>query len=228
MAFDIVHTLRTSQRLRIERVRNLAQLLDFGANANAALDGKRSRPDELNRSRRMLDDTAMSATVDEYWSRIQELEFRRPSAFGDRSQCRNVRRYREDVVGLSLGVLATAAYGYAHVDDGVRAIRTDEGLQLLFRIAMQCQIIDDVMDFSKDCAQGLPGFLTASESLLESFQLTYDATRCYASNDGASQKQNLFPLRIALFVVSALANLLITLGRWRQRIPLVQSLPELP
>ncbi|MEZ6033692.1 MAG: hypothetical protein R3C17_11400 [Planctomycetaceae bacterium] len=108
------------------------------------------------------------------------------------------------------------------------AIRTDEGFQLLFRIAMQCQIIDDVMDFGRDCAQRLPGFLTASEASRESFELTYDATRCYASNGGTSQTRSLFPLRCALLVVSEFANLLITLGRWRQRISLVHPLPKLP
>ena len=228
MAFDFVYMLRTSQRLRSEDVMNLALLLDFGANANAALDGKKSRPDDLRRSRRIFHDAAISKSVDDYWSRIQELESRRPSAFGDRSQCRNVRRYREDVVCLSLGILSTAAFGYANIDDGVNAVRANKDLQLLFRIAMQCQIIDDVMDFANDYAWRLPGFLTASESLPESFELTYHAARCYASNEGVAQSWNLFPLRIALFVVSALANLLITLGRWRQRIPLVQSLPELP
>lgn len=227
MAFDIVHTLRTSQRLRIERVRTLALLLDFGANANSAFDGKTFCPDELRKTRRMLDDAGINATADDYWARIQELESRRPSAFGDRLQCGKVRSYRENVVELSLAVLSTTALGYTNIDDGVNAVRTDADLQLLFRIAMQCQIIDDVMDFAKDCAWRLPGFLTASESLRESFELTYHAARRYSSSDGIAQSRNLFPLRIAQVAVSGLANLLITLGRWRQRVPLVQSLPEL-
>lgn len=227
MAVDLVHTLRTSQRLRVDRIRNLALWLDFAASANADFDGKKSCPDEFHRIRGMLDDAGIGATIDDYWMRIQELESRRPSAFGDRSQFRKVQKYREDVVRLSLGVLTTTAFGYANVDDGVRAVRTNEELQMLFRIVMQCQIIDDVMDFANDSAMKLPGFLTASESLLESFELTHYTARCYASHQGLAQIGNLFPLRIALFTASAMTKLFITLGRWRQRIPLVQPLPEL-
>ena len=164
--------------------------------------------------------------MNDYWARIQDLEYQRPSAFGDRSQCRRVQRYREDVARLSLGVLTTTAFRLASTDEGVSAVQTDDDLRILFRIVMQCQIIDDIMDFANDSAKRLPGFLTASESLLESFERTYHAACCYADNQSLPQTGNLFPLRIALFSVSAISKLLITLGRWRQRIPFIQPLPE--
>ena len=226
MAFDMLHQLRTSKRLPPDRVRSLAVLLDFGATVNAAFDGKSYSQDEFRRTRKLLDAAGLNKTVADYWTKLQELELRRPSAFGDRLQCRKVQLYREDVVRLSLGVLTATTFGYANVDEGVHAVRTDVDLQMLYRIVMQLQIIDDVMDFAKDNAKRLPGFLTASESLQESFQLTQHATRSYAITEGAIQTESLLPLRIALFVVSAITRLLVTLGRWRQRIRFVLPVAE--
>lgn len=36
----------------------------------------------------------------------------------------------------------------------------DDGVEVLFRIVMQCQIVDDVYDHDKDVSGGLPGFAT--------------------------------------------------------------------
>jgi len=226
MAFDMLHQLRTSKRLPPDRVKSLAVLLDFGATVNAAFDGKAYCQDEFRRIRKLLDAAGMSTTVADYWTQLQQLELRRPSAFGDRLQCRKVQFYREDVVRLSLGVLTATTFGYTNVDEGLWAVRTDFDLQILFRIVMQLQIIDDVMDFAKDNARRLPGFLTASESLQESFQLTQQATRSYATIKGAIQTESSLPLRIAHFVVSAITRLVVTLGRWRQRIRFVQPVAE--
>ncbi len=226
MAFDMLHQIRTSKRLPPDRIRSLAVLLDFGATANAAFDGKTYCQQEFRTTRKLLDDIGMSETVAAYWKQIQQLELRRPSAFGDRLQGRKVQLYREDVVRLSLGVLTATTFEYANVEDGVRAVRTDTDLQMLFRIVMQLQIIDDVMDFAKDHAKQLPGFLTASESLGDSFQLTQQATRSYATTAGTKETKSLLPLGIGLFAISTITRVLITLGRWRQRIPVAQTVPE--
>ena len=226
MAFDMLYQLRTSKRLPPNRIRSLAVLLDFGANVNAAFDGKTYSQDEFQRTRKLLDDAGMNPTVADYWTQLQQLELRRPSAFGDRLQCRKVQLYREDVVRLSLGVLTATTCEYASVDEGLHAVRTDFDLQMLYKIVMQLQIIDDVMDFAKDNAKRLPGFLTASESLQESFQLTQHATRSYAVTEGDIHTESLLPLRIAHIVVSAITRLLVTLGRWRQRIRYVRPVAE--
>ena len=127
---------------------------------------------------------------------------------------------------LSLGVLTTTVFGLECLDDGIQAIRAEGDLAILFGIVMQCQIIDDVVDYSKDAAAGLPSFLTASESLRQAFELTCQATRGYANDQGVPRSGNVFPLRLALFAVSTIAKLLITLGRWRRRIPFVEPQRE--
>lgn len=226
MAFDTLHRLRTSQRLPSHRVRVLAALLDFGACANAAFDGKKFCPREFHRTRQLLEDAGFGSTAEEYWRRIQELERRRPCLDGNRLQFQRVRSYREDVVQLSLGVLTTAAFGLDCLDDGIQAIRAESDLAIVFRVVMQCQIIDDVVDYSQDAAAGLPSFLTAPESLPRTFELTCQAACGYANGQGLPRSGDVLPLRLALFAVSAVAKLLISLGRWRQRIPFVEPQPE--
>ena len=225
-AFDTLHALRTSNRLPVHRIRMLAALLDFGASANAAFDRKKFCPEEFRCTRQLLEEAGIGSTVDEYWRRIQELERRRPCPGGNRLDSQRVRTYREDVVRLSLGVLTTTAFAHESLDDGIQAIEVEDDLAVLFAIVMQCQIIDDVVDYSKDVTAGLPGFLTSSESLLEAFELTCLATRFYASDRGWARSGREFPFRFALFAVSVIAKLLINLGRWRQRIPFTEPLPE--
>jgi hypothetical protein len=99
-------------------------------------------------------------------------------------------------------------------------------LEILFRIVMQCQIIDDVFDYSKDVARGLPGFLTASSELIDTFQLTSHATHHYANVHFTSKDRPLFALRIALMAVSIIAKTMIMLGRWRQGVTCIQPTPE--
>ncbi|MDA1232945.1 MAG: hypothetical protein O2856_19435, partial [Planctomycetota bacterium] len=146
MAFDTLHALRTSQRLPIQRIRNLAALLDFGACVNAAFDGKRFRPEEFRRTRQLLEDAGIRSAVDEYSHRLKELERRRPCLSGNRLNFQRVRTYRENVVRLSLGILTTTTFGHKRLEDGIKAICTEHDLMLLFNIVMQCQIIDDVVD----------------------------------------------------------------------------------
>ncbi len=92
-----------------------------------------------------------------------DLESSRPLPGGDHWQFQDVGLYREAVVRLSLGMVAATASGNRCLDEGIRATYCDADLKILFRIVMQCQIIDDVLDYSKDLSAGLPSFLTASE-----------------------------------------------------------------
>ncbi len=226
MAFDTLHRLRTSERLPIHRLRLLAALLDFGACANAAFDGKKFCPQDFHKTRQLLEDAGFGSTATEYWLRHQELERRRPCPGGDRMQFQRVKSYREEVVQLSLGVLMTSAFELNSLDDGIQVVRAECDLAILFAIVMQCQIIDDVMDYSKDAAAGLPSFLTATDSLSLAFEMTCQAARGYAHDQSVARSGDLIPLRLALFSISAIAKLLITLGRWRQRIPFVEPQPE--
>jgi hypothetical protein len=95
------------------------------------------------------------------------------------------------------------------IEAGVRATYSDDDLKILFRIVMQCQIIDDILDYSKDMSAGLPSFLTASDSLSEALKLARQAALDYADNRNLPRSGNIFPLRIALFVGSTSARLML-------------------
>jgi hypothetical protein len=215
MAFDTLHMLRNSKRLPVPKLRILAALLDFGACANAAFDNKDYCRKEFRTTRQTLEEAGLHSSVKEFLRRLRELERRRPSTAGDHWQFQKVESYREAVVRLSLGMVATTAMGKQCIDEGIRATYCDDDLVILFRIVMQCQIIDDVLDYSEDLEAGLPSFLTASESLPQAIKLTRLAAFGYADDRDLPQCGDVFPLRIALFLVSACAKLVILLGRWR-------------
>ncbi len=217
MAFDTLHMLRNSKRLPVVKLRTLAVLLDFGACANAICDNKEFCRREFRRTRQLLEDAGIRSSVVEFLRRLRELESKRPSPGGDHKQFQKVGSYREAIVRLSLGMVAATAIGNQCLDEGVRATYCDDDLEILFRIVMQCQIIDDVLDYSKDMSAGLPSFLTASESLPQAFELTRLVALGYADDRNLPRTGDVFPLRLALFVVSTCAKLVILLGRWRQR-----------
>jgi hypothetical protein len=155
----------------------------------------------------------------EYLRKLRALERGRPAAGGDPRQFADVALYREGVVRLSLGLIAAAAFGDQTLDEAVRAMDADEDFKLLFRIVMQCQIIDDVLDYSEDSFAGLPSFLTASGLLPQAFELTRRAAAAYADDHDLVGSSATFPLRSALFLVSTLTRLVILMGRWRHRLP---------
>jgi signal transduction histidine kinase len=119
------------------------------------------------------------------------------------------------VVRLWLGTVAATAAGSGCVEEGIRATYRDDVLEILFRIVMQCQIIDDVLDYSRDASAGLPSFLTASASLPEAIERTYQASREYARQRDLPRSCDVLPLRTALAVTSIGARLMILLCRWR-------------
>jgi hypothetical protein len=215
MAFDMLHMLRHSKPLPVTKHRMLAALLDFSACTNAIFDNKHYCRKEIRLTRRILDEAGLNSLVDEFLRRLWELERRRPSPFEHDWRFDKVRSYREGVIRLLLGTVAATTMGKHSIDEGIRATYCDDDLKILFRIAMQCQIIDDFLDYSKDMSAGLPSFLTASESLPEAITLTHQAAFGYADNRDLPRSDNVFPLRIALFVGSTCAKLMIQLGRWR-------------
>src|SRR5262245_25434833 len=215
MAFDTLHMLRHSKQLPVTKHRILAALLDFGACTNARFDNKDYCRKEIRLTRQILDEAGLNSFVEECLRRLWELESRRPSLLEDDCQFHKVRSYREAVVRFFLGMVATTAIGNHCIDEGIRATYCDDDLKILFRIVMQCQIIDDVLDYSKDISAGLPSFLTASESLSEAIKLTNQSAFVYADNRDLPRSDDVFPLRIALFFASTCDKLMIQVGRWR-------------
>jgi hypothetical protein len=223
MAFDTLHMLRNAKPLPMPKLRMLAALLDFAACANAAFDNKDCCRHECRITLQLLEEAGMRSSVVEYLRRLRDLESRRPLPGGDYRQFQQVGLYREAVVRLSLGMVAATANGNQCLDEAIRATYCDADLHILFRIVMQCQIIDDVLDYAKDMAAGLPSFLTASRSLPQAFELTRLAALGYADDRDLPRTGEVFPLRLALFLVSTCTKLVILLGRWRQRTRLGQQ-----
>ena len=222
VAFDSLHRLRHATPLPAPTLRMLAALLDFGACANAIFDNKDCCRREFLKTRRLLEDAGIRPSLVEYLRRLGDLESSRPTPGGDDRQFQKVRMYREAVVRLSLGIAAATANGHQRLDESICAIDCDADLNLLFRIAMQCQIIDDVLDYSKDRVAGLPSFLTAAKSLPRAFALTGLAALDYADDRALRRTGAAFPLRSALRLVSICTKLVIILGRWRQQPQMTQ------
>lgn len=215
-AFDTLHVLRHGKRLPTCRLTTLAALLDFAAFTNAVFDHKAGCRDEDRATRQLLEDAGIGASVADYLRRLGDLEGGRPLPGGDRCRFQEVRTYREAVVQLSLRMVATAARGNQGFDEADET--TDSDSDLLFRIVMQCQIIDDVLDYSQDRAAGLPSFLTACESLPQALELTQLAARDYADDRRVVRPADVWPLRAALAFVSSCARLAVFLRRRTHRV----------
>ena len=213
-AFDTIHVLRKGEPLSALDARMLATWLDFGACANAAFDGKRFCRREYQATRRALDKNHRGPLVAEYSKRLAQLERSRPAPADSQSRFVEVGRYREAVVRLSLGTASTLAGIHRSLDDGIRATDGDADLNLLFKIVMLCQIIDDVLDYARDRAANLPSFLTACGSSSEAMEACRQEVRAYGAW-GGPPRGDLLPFRIALFFASTSAKFALLASRFR-------------
>jgi hypothetical protein len=219
VALDTIHVLRHSQPLSRQRRQELATFLDFQACTNAVWDGKPLCADEYQAQRQRLEKAGLGPWIEEFVVRLRELETRRPPAGGDRRRFDAVRSYREAVVGLSLATITAIALNTEGLDEGIRATHRDGDVAALFRMAMQCQIIDDVVDYEEDLSAGLPSFLTASASLPQALSWTAEAARSYALVPGHSAGRSVLPVRVALHLVTTVTKLVIAVaGRGESRI----------
>ena len=209
VALDTIHVLRRAQPLCRQRRSELAMFLDFEACTNAAWDRKPVCAATHRALRLRLEQAGQGSWVMEYLRRLCELESQRPSIGGDLRRFDEVRAYREAVARLSLAAIAAPALNARSVEEGIRATYDDGDVAALFRMAMQCQIIDDILDYTKDLAAGLPSFLTASASLPQAIALTADAARSYGANPRGSAERGVFPLEAALRLLTALTKLVV-------------------
>ena len=211
-ALDTLHRLRHARPLPRRRISELAAFLDFQACTNAAWDHKPLREAEYAAIRRRLEETGLNVWIEEYLDRLRELERRRPSIGGDDRHFDEARVYREAVARLSLATVVAIALNARSLDEALRATDCDSEVHTLFRIAMQCQIIDDVLDYTEDVSAGLPSFLTATASLPQAIGLTDRASRTYATSGCAA-----LPLRMALSAVSAATAVVVRVAHRRHR-----------
>jgi hypothetical protein len=212
IALDTIHVLRYAQPLSRRRRQELGTFLDFQACTNAVWDRKQVCTVEYQALRQRLENAGHGGWITEYLHRLGELETRRPPVGGDRHRFDDVRSYREAVARLSLATIAAIALNAECLEDAIRSIHHQSDLAALFRMAMQCQIIDDVIDYREDLSAGLPSFLTASASLSEALALTADAARSYGARPWWSRGGAVFPLEAARYVLGAVTMLVVAVA----------------
>ncbi len=213
IALDTVHVLRNAHRLPRKRCEQLATFLDFQACSNAVWDGKDLCAAEYLALRQRLEKAGLGLWIEEYLSRLGELESRRPAPGGARQHFDDVRSYREAVVRLSLATITAIALKAECLEDAMRATDCDSDVAALFGMAMQCQIIDDVLDYREDLSVGLPSFLTAAASRPQAMAWTAEAARSYAASREGSAGAVVFPLEVALWVITAVTKLVMAVAR---------------
>lgn len=218
MAFDTIYMLRGSKPLSENRLSVLAAFLDFAACANAALDGKSYCEKEYHGIQEVLLDAGLGPLVARYVTQLRRLERQRPSVGGGLRRFEEVRMYREAVARLSLETISEIVLCSDCSDQSALLYHCDDEMEILFRIVMQCQIIDDVVDYAQDALVKLPGFLTATASLSQAISETAKAARIYGSSGDLPESDAIFPLRMALFGVSVLSKLVIRIRYWHHQI----------
>ena len=204
VAFDMLHVLRTSRPLPKNRVAELAAFLDFEGCANAEWDNKSLCEKQCRAIRQQLEAAGLGACIEGYRLDLRDLESRRPSPGGDHRRFIEVRDYRERVARLSIATAAGIALPRIDGDDA--------DVDALFRILMQCQIVDDVLDYSEDASAGLPSFLTASESLPDAREWITDAIRLYAGVPVSQTPRIVWPFRVALRLFTLAARMVILIS----------------
>ena len=209
VALDTLHVLRHSQPLPRKRINELAMFLDFQGCANAAWDHKEQCAAQYEAIQRRLEQAGLGLCIEAYLDRLRALESRRPSVGGDHRRFDEVRLYREGVARLSIATAAAIALNAECREVNIHAAHDDSDVDTLFRILMQCQIIDDVLDYTADRYAGLPSFLTASASLPQTLEWTADAARFYGLTCERVSDGAVFPLRVALHVFTAVTKLIV-------------------
>jgi hypothetical protein len=207
VALDTLHVLRTSRPLPPRRAHELALFLDLQGCANAAWDHKALSRTDYHAIQDALDIAGLGACIDGYLRRLRDLESRRPAIGGDHRRFDEIREYREGVARLVFETAAAIALAADIPADRMPGIESDCDLEALVRILLQCQIIDDALDYRDDLSGGLPSYLTACSSLREGLELTAGAARSYGAALPA-----VFPLRLSLAAATAAARLAVAVA----------------
>jgi hypothetical protein len=209
IALDTLHLLRYSRPLPRRKIREAALFLDFAGCINAAWDRKELCAAEYRTVRHKLDQAGLASCLTDYLDRLQQIERWRPSIGGEHRHFEEVREYREAVAGLTLATAAAIA-----LNDN--SLETPD-MNALWRILMQCQVIDDVLDYAEDVSRGLPSFVTALAEPRQALALSADAVRSYATGGSAAAGQAMLPLRLALGVVTAATRIVVWVADPRHR-----------
>jgi hypothetical protein len=222
ISLDTLHRLRTGRSMSRRRVLDLAMFVDFQGCANAAFDRKRLCQSRYQAIRQTLEERGFGGRASTYLHELETLETRKPPIGGNDGNFERVAAYREAVARLDVTTLVAIAFdgtagakAPAYADQvevrtyAGRPFRAGEAdVEALVRILLQCQIIDDVIDYEKDLAAGLPSFLTACVPLPRALELTTAAARSHGPRCSASAR---IPFRVAHWLFTVAARLVV----WR-------------
>jgi hypothetical protein len=210
-ALETIHVRRRSKAFTRRRREELAILLDFQACMNAAWDDKPYRTSEWQALRGRLEACGLAMWVEEYLERLRYLETARPRVGGGVQRFDGVRAYREAVVRLSLATVAGVALNMGHVDEAIEATEADGDLAALVDLAMQCQVIDDVLDYREDAASGLPSFMTAAP-LAQALESTTRVVQSHGRDRTSTRA--IRPFRLARCALTVVAAASVRVARW--------------
>jgi len=186
-----------------DRRKAVIEAMELGALLNDRFDGDPYNTDALRARVSWFAHSAHREVVWNYAKRLRRLERTRP----DPGDCAAVVKcYRENVNRVSLAALWALASARTLAAAELE-IECEADLHLLFKIVMQTQLIDDLLDVRHDRARGLPSFAAGADvtaaSLLELVSVYSDLTPI--------QLDRSFCLRVALKIVAASAWILIAL-----------------
>lgn len=213
VAMAVTQRLNCAKWISEETFKNLCVAIDFAANANAIVDNKPLNVDDYMQNIGYFASAGLEDLAQQYIDQLQEIESRKPTILGDSRNFRVVVRYREAVVELSLrflnGVMRRTEKSSCESEDCQATLRA---------IAILSQVIDDCLDYSSDLAQGLPGFLTATQRFSESLRLSQQYVR-YQSQVALSMcTANSFCFRWVLRSFGLFAFILLEIKYWTQEL----------
>ena len=184
-----------------DRRQAVIEAMELGALLNDRFDGDAYNPAALRVRVAWFATSPHREVVWNYAKRLRRLERARP----DSSECATaVKRYRENVNSLSLATLWALAHALT-LANAEMEIERESDLRLLFKIVMQTQLIDDVLDVRHDRCRGLPSFTTGPEVTATSLS----AMVSIYSESGPILFDRNFCLRVALKIVAASARIVI-------------------
>ena len=165
IAFDATARVRGSW-LSVPARRAMIGMLDIGGHLNDYYDNDGFSKWKYREARRLYAHSQWPGhrtILQAYRRRLDAVERARPRLFSGNCCATSVVTYREDVVRLSLGALAAIAWG-GSLEHAERRIDQDADLVLLFQLVMLAQLLDDILDWPRDCRRRLPTLLTMHAS----------------------------------------------------------------
>jgi hypothetical protein len=143
--------------LKSESRQTLIAAMELGALLNDRLDGDPYEINALRAAAARFSKSEHREIIRSYIAGLRCFEHERPDC---QDEITTIALYRERVNHISLAMLWAIASNTSFESARDEILHSSD-LNLLFRMVMQCQLIDDAMDLRKDLLKNLPSFATA-------------------------------------------------------------------